>query len=92
MNPEPSLVGESEKQCSRQDGSENVWFLGCCDANDVIDGEECIISIMRGLGGNVNSLLPGVGVHVRKGGGQRDAKSDWNASRKGRCASPPVAI
>ena len=38
--------------------------LGCCDASDVIDGEECIISIMRGLGGNnVNSLLPGVGVH-----------------------------
>ena len=37
---------------------------------DEIDGEECIVSIMRGLGGNVNRLLPGVGFHVddRKGG------------------------
>ena len=50
-------------------GSENVWFLGCCDASDVIDAEECIISIMRGSGGHLNSLRPGVGVHVedRKG-------------------------
>ena len=32
----PSLVGESEKKGL---GSENVWFLGCCDASDVIDGE-----------------------------------------------------
>ena len=39
-----------------QNGSEHVLLLGCYDASDVIDGEECIISIMRGLGGNVNSL------------------------------------
>ena len=42
----------------------NEWFEGCCDAGDVIDGEECIISITRGSGGNVNRFLPGVGVHV----------------------------
>ena len=49
---------------------ENLCVLGCCDASDVIDPEECIISIMRGLGGHSNSLRPGVGVHVedRKGG------------------------
>ena len=43
---------------------------GCCDASDVTDGDQCIISIMRGSGGNVNCLLPGVGFHVddRKGG------------------------
>ena len=29
----------------------NEWFEGCCDAGDVIDGEECIISITRGSGG-----------------------------------------
>ena len=32
----------------------NEWFEGCCDAGDVFDGEECIISIMRGSGGHVN--------------------------------------
>ena len=49
------------------------------DASDVNDGDECIIGIMRGLGGNVNSLLAGVGVHVDdRTGGQPDAK--------GRCA------
>ena len=43
-------------------------FWGCCDASDVvIDGQWCIISIMRGSGGNVNRLLPGVGVHVDNG-------------------------
>ena len=44
-----SLVGESEQR----DGPEvmkNEWFLGCCDAGDIIDGEECIISIVRGSG------------------------------------------
>ena len=45
----------------------------------IIHVEECIISIMRGSGGNLNSLLPGVGVHVfmsRTGKGrERDAKS-----------------
>ena len=45
-------------------GSEHVWFLGCCDASDVIDGGWCIISIMWGSGGNVNRLLPRMGVHV----------------------------
>ena len=30
----------------------NEWFEGCCDAGDVIDGEECIISITRGSGGH----------------------------------------
>ena len=39
-------------------------FLGCCDAGDVIDGHQCIISIMRGSGGNLKRLLSGVGVHV----------------------------
>ena len=38
--------------------------LGGCDASDVIDAEECIISVMRGSGGCLNSLRPGVGVHV----------------------------
>ena len=41
--------------------------MGCCNASDVIDGEYCIISVMRGSGGNVNfinCLLRGVGVHV----------------------------
>ena len=28
----------------------NEWFEGYCDAGDVIDGEECIISITRGSG------------------------------------------
>ena len=56
-----------------QNGIEHVCFLGCCDASDVIDGCECIIGIMRGLGGNVNRLLPGVGFHVD--------------GRKGRCGS-----
>ena len=31
------LVGESEK-IVRPKGSEHVWFGGCCDASDVIDG------------------------------------------------------
>ena len=67
-----SLVRESNKKCVSLGASEHAWFLGCGDARDVIDGEECIISIMK-------SLLPGVGVHVddRKG----------NSSRNGRCAS-----
>ena len=26
--------------------------LRCCDAGDVVDGEECIISITRGSGGH----------------------------------------
>ena len=26
----------------------NEWFEGCCDAGDVIDAEECIISITTG--------------------------------------------
>ena len=30
----------------------NEWFEGCCDAGDVTDGEECIISITRGSGGH----------------------------------------
>ena len=47
-NTEPG--GESEKDCG-QNGIEHVWFLGCCDASDVIDCHECIISIMRGSGG-----------------------------------------
>ena len=55
-----SLVGENEKN-RRQLGIEHVWS---CDASDVIDGEECIISIMRGLRGNVSRLLTGVGCHV----------------------------
>ena len=63
-NPEPGR-GERRKLPGVWE-----WFLGCCDASDVIDGEECIISIMRCSGGNVNSFLLGVGVHVddRKGG------------------------
>ena len=53
-----------------QNGIETVWLLGCCDASDVTDGEDCIISIMRGSGGNVSRLLLGLGVDVddRKGG------------------------
>ena len=39
-------------------------FGGCCDAGDVIDGQQCIISITRGSAGNVNRFLRGVGVHV----------------------------
>ena len=64
---EPRAWWGRVKKGGGQNGSENVWFLGCCDASD---GEERIISVMRGLGGNVNSLLPGVGVHVddRRGG------------------------
>ena len=30
----------------------NEWFEGCCDSGDVIDGEERIISIMRGSRGH----------------------------------------
>ena len=56
-------MGESKKK-RWPGGSENEWFLECCDSSDVIDGELCIISIMRGSGGNVNRLLPGVGVNV----------------------------
>ena len=52
-NPEPGR-GERRKLPGVWE-----WFLGCCDASDVIDGEECIISIMRGSGGNVDSLPPG---------------------------------
>ena len=47
-----SLVGESEKS-EGLNGVENVWFLGCCDASDANDGEECTISVMRGSGGNL---------------------------------------
>ena len=56
------------------------WFLGCCDAGDVIDTHQCIISIMRSSGGTLNRLLPGVGDHG-------NAKSGWNSSTKRRCAS-----
>ena len=56
-------MGESKKK-RWPGGSENEWFLECCDSSDVIDGELCIISIMRGSGGNVNRLLPGVGGYV----------------------------
>ena len=59
-----SLVGESEEK-RWPGGSEHEWFLGCCDASDVIDGDQCIISIMRGSGGNANRLpIPGVRVYV----------------------------
>ena len=60
-SPEP---GGGERKNEYSIATENVWLLGCCDASDVIDGEYCIIRIMRGSGGNVNRLLPGVGVHV----------------------------
>ena len=43
-NPEQNEVGHLVV--------ENEWFEGCCDAGDVIDGEECIISITRGSGGH----------------------------------------
>ena len=33
-----SLAGESEKKEVAR-SSENEWFLGCCDASDVIDGK-----------------------------------------------------
>ena len=39
-------------------------FWGCCDAGDVIDGQQYIISITRGSGGNVSCFLPGVRVDV----------------------------
>ena len=66
---EPRAWWGRAKKRGGPERSENVWFLGRCDAGDVIDGEECIISIMRGSGGYLNSLRPGVGVHVedRKG-------------------------
>ena len=40
-----SLVGESEKRCGPK--SRDVWLLGCCDASDVIDAEERIISNIK---------------------------------------------
>ena len=52
-NPEPG-GGERRKVFAVWD-----WFAGCCDAGDVIDDHECIISIRRGSGGNLNRLLPG---------------------------------
>ena len=53
--------------------------MGCCDASDVIDAEE-FISVMRGSGGNLNSLIvPGVGVHVgeRKEGTRDTGREKW---------------
>ena len=77
-SPEP---GGGERKKGWQNGSEHVCFLGRCDASDVNGGEDCIISTMRDSGGNANSLLPGVGVHVDDRSG--DAKTGWTASRKG---------
>ena len=50
VNPEP---GGRERQ--KEAGHlvvKNEWFEGCCDASDVIDDEECIVSITRGSGGH----------------------------------------
>ena len=46
VNPEPG-GGERKKEVGHL-VVKNEWFEGCCDAGDVIDGEECIISITRG--------------------------------------------
>ena len=48
-----SLVGVNEKRGGLK-SSEHVLFLGCCDASDVIDAEECIIGIVRGSGGSLD--------------------------------------
>ena len=50
LNPEPG-GGEQQKEAGRL-VVKNEWFEGRCDAGDVIDGEECIISVMRGSGGH----------------------------------------
>ena len=57
-NPEP---GGGERKSEGPIWIEHVWFLGCCDASDVIDGEVCIISssMMRGSGGNLKRFLGG---------------------------------
>ena len=41
---------ESEKKEVGHLVVKTEWFEGCCDAGDVIDGVECIISITRGSG------------------------------------------
>ena len=48
VNPEPG-GGERKKEVGHL-VVKNEWFEGCCDAGGVIDGEECIIGITRGLG------------------------------------------
>ena len=48
VNPEPG--GEDRKKEAGHLVVKNEWFEGCCDAGGVIDGEECIIGITRGLG------------------------------------------
>ena len=55
VNPEPS-AGERQKEAGHLVVKMN-GFGGCCDAGDVIDGQWCIISIMRGSGGHVNCFF-----------------------------------
>ena len=50
MHPEPD-GGERKKEVGHL-VVKNEWFEGCCDASDVIEGEECIISSTRGSGGH----------------------------------------
>ena len=50
VNPEPG--GEDRKKEAGHLVVKNEWFEGCCDAGDVIDSEECIISVTRGSGGH----------------------------------------
>ena len=45
VNPEPG-GGERKKEAGHL-VVKNELFEGCCDAGDVVDGEECIISITR---------------------------------------------
>ena len=64
----------SRKPADRLAGVVDGETFGRSTQSLVGESEECIISIMRGLGGNVNRLLPEIGFHVddrKVKGGQR---------------------
>ena len=80
VNPEPG-GGERNKLVGHL-VVKNEWFEGC-DAGDVIDGEECIISIMRGLGGHVNCFYSGWDFTCMRGKG---SQGDFSQGRRTDCS------
>ena len=82
--------GERTKEAARK--GVNVYGLGgvVTQVMKLLTAKSAsLVSFMRGSGGYLNSLRPGVGVHVEdRKGGLTGCKSGWSSFRKVRYASP----